>query len=149
MYQWCGFKSRRGKNQNLTALKSNSNTVWFNFLKIKPNSVRIRFYYIYTHTHTVILILFSPCRKRKVKKNETLVSVLIFWCLSCCLSSSYKAANFIWRFYLIILLFASYYFLRYILTRGRILQRQELDAFLAMSVSPLLHDVQTMQDLKV
>ena len=31
MYQWCGFKSRRGKNNNLTALKSNSNTVWFNF----------------------------------------------------------------------------------------------------------------------
>ena len=30
MYQWCGFKSRRGKNRNLTALKSNSNTVWFN-----------------------------------------------------------------------------------------------------------------------
>jgi hypothetical protein len=23
MYQWCGFKSRRGKNKNLTALKSN------------------------------------------------------------------------------------------------------------------------------
>ena len=31
MYQWCGFKSRRGKNKNLTAQKSNSNTVWFNF----------------------------------------------------------------------------------------------------------------------
>ena len=31
MYQWCGFKSRRGKNKHLTALKSNSNTVWFNF----------------------------------------------------------------------------------------------------------------------
>jgi hypothetical protein len=31
LYQWCGFKSRRGKNTNLTALKSNSNTVWFNF----------------------------------------------------------------------------------------------------------------------
>ena len=31
VYQWCGFKSRRGKNKNLTALKSNSNTVWFNF----------------------------------------------------------------------------------------------------------------------
>ena len=31
MYQWCGFKSRRGKNKSLTALKSNSNTVWFNF----------------------------------------------------------------------------------------------------------------------
>ena len=26
-----GFKSRRGKNNNLTALTSNSNTVWFNF----------------------------------------------------------------------------------------------------------------------
>jgi DNA primase large subunit len=31
VYQWCGFKSRRGKNKNLTALKSNSNTVWCNF----------------------------------------------------------------------------------------------------------------------
>ena len=31
IYIWCGFKSRRGKNKNLTALKSNSNTVWFNF----------------------------------------------------------------------------------------------------------------------
>jgi hypothetical protein len=29
--EWCGFKSCRGKNKNLTALKSNSNTVWFNF----------------------------------------------------------------------------------------------------------------------
>ena len=29
--QWCGFKSRRGKNKNQSALKSNSNTVWFNF----------------------------------------------------------------------------------------------------------------------
>jgi hypothetical protein len=30
---WCcsEFKSRRGKNKNLTAQKSNSNTVWFNF----------------------------------------------------------------------------------------------------------------------
>ena len=31
VYQWCGFKSRRGKKKHLTALKSNSNTVWFNF----------------------------------------------------------------------------------------------------------------------
>lgn len=38
---------------------------------------------------------------------------------------------------------------RYMLQAGRILMRQELDAFLAMSVSPLLQDVQTMQDLKV
>ena len=31
IYQWCELKSRRGKNNNLTAQKSNSNTVWFNF----------------------------------------------------------------------------------------------------------------------
>jgi hypothetical protein len=31
VYQWCEFKSRRGKNKNLTAQRSNSNTVWFNF----------------------------------------------------------------------------------------------------------------------
>ena len=34
VYQWCEFKSRRGKNTNLTAQKSNSNTVWFNAHKI-------------------------------------------------------------------------------------------------------------------
>lgn len=39
--------------------------------------------------------------------------------------------------------------LRYIVQFGRVVQRQELDAFLAMAVSPLLHDVQTMQDLKL
>lgn len=38
---------------------------------------------------------------------------------------------------------------RYILQTSRILQRQELDAFLAMAVSPLLHDIQIMQDLKL
>jgi hypothetical protein len=31
MYQWCEFKSHRGKNKKLTAQKSNSNTVLFNF----------------------------------------------------------------------------------------------------------------------
>ena len=31
VYQWCEFKSRRGKNTNLTAQRPNSNTVWFNF----------------------------------------------------------------------------------------------------------------------
>ena len=45
MYQWCGFKSRRGKNKNLTALKSNSNTVWFNFQT---------YIYIYIYTHITI-----------------------------------------------------------------------------------------------
>ena len=33
MYQWCGFKSRRGKNKNLTALKFNFKTVWFNYIR--------------------------------------------------------------------------------------------------------------------
>ena len=28
---WCEFKSRREKNKHLTAQRSNSNTVWFNF----------------------------------------------------------------------------------------------------------------------
>ena len=31
VYQWCGFKSRRGKNKHLKALRSNSNIVMFNF----------------------------------------------------------------------------------------------------------------------
>jgi hypothetical protein len=31
VYQWCEFKSRRGKNTSVTAQKSNSNTIWFNF----------------------------------------------------------------------------------------------------------------------
>ena len=35
VYQWCEFKSRRGKNKNLTALKSNSNAVWFNFQTLR------------------------------------------------------------------------------------------------------------------
>ena len=43
MYQWCEFKSRRGKNKNLTALKSNSNTVWFNF----QTYINIKMYKMY------------------------------------------------------------------------------------------------------
>ncbi|KAL8620412.1 hypothetical protein ACOMHN_055493 [Nucella lapillus] len=39
--------------------------------------------------------------------------------------------------------------LRYMMQYGQVLQRQELDAFLAMAVSALLHDEQTMQDLKL
>jgi hypothetical protein len=30
VHQWCVFNSRQGKNTNLAAQKSNSNTVWFN-----------------------------------------------------------------------------------------------------------------------
>jgi predicted GIY-YIG superfamily endonuclease len=41
VYQWYEFKSRRGKNKKLTAQKSNSNIVWFNFQTYIY--VRIRF----------------------------------------------------------------------------------------------------------
>jgi hypothetical protein len=34
VYQWCEFKSRRGKNKNLTAQKSNSNTVGLIFRRM-------------------------------------------------------------------------------------------------------------------
>ena len=51
VYQWCGFKSRRGKNKHLTALKSNSNTVWFNFQTYI-------FIYIYIQ---IIVIKMSKC----------------------------------------------------------------------------------------
>ena len=39
--------------------------------------------------------------------------------------------------------------LRYILHHGHVLQSAELNAFLAMATSPLLNDVQTVQDVKV
>jgi hypothetical protein len=38
-----GVSSNRGKNKKLTAQRSNSDTVWFNFQT---------YIYIYTHTHT-------------------------------------------------------------------------------------------------
>ena len=31
VYQWCEFKSRRGKNKNVSAQRSNADTVGFNF----------------------------------------------------------------------------------------------------------------------
>jgi hypothetical protein len=34
VYQWCEFKKNRGKNKNLTAQKSNSNTVGLIFRRI-------------------------------------------------------------------------------------------------------------------
>jgi hypothetical protein len=51
-FAWCGFKSRRGKNKNLTVLKSNSNTIWFNFQT-----------YIYIYSQTCIKR--SPLGHRK------------------------------------------------------------------------------------
>jgi hypothetical protein len=57
VYQWCEFKSRRGKNKNLTAQKSNSNTVWFNFQT---------YIYIHVNTHTSLLLkCYVPLFMRK------------------------------------------------------------------------------------
>jgi hypothetical protein len=56
VYQWCGFKSRRGKNKNLTALKSNSNTVWFNFQT-----------YIYIYRSLLDSYLYSLNSSHKLK----------------------------------------------------------------------------------
>ena len=50
MYQWCEFKSHRGKNKNLTAQNSNSNTVWFNFQT-----------YIYIYIYQMHYPLRSQC----------------------------------------------------------------------------------------
>ena len=59
MHQWCGFKSRRGKNKNLTAQKSNSNTVWFNFQT-----------YVYSKpTDTNQYLLPSSCHPPHVTKS--------------------------------------------------------------------------------
>ena len=58
-YIWCGFKSRRGKNKNLTALKSNSNTVWFNF----------QTYIIYLYIHFVysLMLVIRSSRTEEIK----------------------------------------------------------------------------------
>jgi hypothetical protein len=59
--EWCGFKSRRGKYKNLTALKSNSNTVWVNFqtyidIYIYSNNV---FYCKLYMGKTIFILIFA------------------------------------------------------------------------------------------
>jgi hypothetical protein len=69
VYQWCEFKSRRGKNKKLTAQRSNSNTVWFNFqtysmwtkvIPFPPSSLYISYRTIYFH----IIVMKSFLRKQ-------------------------------------------------------------------------------------
>ena len=57
VYQWFGFKSHRGKNKNWTFLKSNSNTVWFNFQT---------YIYEYIYMIEMLLILIINVLLRKV-----------------------------------------------------------------------------------
>jgi hypothetical protein len=61
VYQWCGFKSRRGKNKKLTALKSNSNTGWFNFQT-----------HIYIYTICMIVFDKKTLPTRAIKKCHPL-----------------------------------------------------------------------------
>jgi hypothetical protein len=63
--QWCGFKSHRGKNKNLTALKSNSNTVWFNFQT-----------YIYIYIYIIIIIKKLPLYNGGKHQRGTNVQII-------------------------------------------------------------------------
>ena len=64
VYQWCEFKSRRGKNKNLRSHKSNSNTVWFNFQT---------YTYIYIKKSNEIRMLVH-IKEISKKKNKTYFS---------------------------------------------------------------------------
>jgi hypothetical protein len=70
VYQWCEFKSRRGKNKNLTALKSNSNTVWFNF--------QIYIYIIWAHKTSLYPPFFLlKCMYQAKKIEQSRICVLV------------------------------------------------------------------------
>ena len=78
VYQWCGFKSRRGKNKNFTALKSNSNTVWFNFQT-----------YIIFSINLVSLVTLSSSGTDILYGCHLLLDVCIIYFISCdCIMNS-------------------------------------------------------------
>ena len=77
MYQWCEFKSRRGKNKNLTALKSNSNTVWFNFqtyiyIVCAQEEKYINHFNlcVYIYIYIYIYNIFSALVRKNINVNE-------------------------------------------------------------------------------
>jgi hypothetical protein len=61
---WCEFKSRRGKNKNLTAQRSNSNTVWFNF-----------------QTYIYIYMIVKQYRTFKLLYENKSVEYILYLCL--------------------------------------------------------------------
>jgi hypothetical protein len=74
------FLSRRGKNKNLTAHKSNSNTVWFNF------QTKLIYIYIYTGTryfyppeivYSTGRNYWTPQKLAVVKTTSTMVDRLV------------------------------------------------------------------------
>ena len=84
MYQWCGFKSRRGKNKNLTALRSNSNTVWFNFqtyIYILKNLLSLSFSVLKQLNEAVCLYMYIRRIKWSVKQRFIchLVTLWVFY----------------------------------------------------------------------
>jgi hypothetical protein len=82
VYQWCEFKSRRGKNKNLTALKSNFNAVCFNFQT-----------YIYPYGYTDIYIVVSYM--------HLLVLLCRTWTVNFFFFLNLKSRHIVSRFYLI------------------------------------------------
>ena len=85
MYQWCGFKSRRGKNKKLTALKSNSNTVWFIFQKNKIFSIDL-----------VSLVTLRSSGTDILCCCHLLLDVCIMYCMSCdCIMNSSLSMQYI------------------------------------------------------
>jgi hypothetical protein len=79
VYQWCDFKSRRGKNKHLTALKSNSNTVWFNFqtyiiiyIYISNKNIPVD---IYFSVHDMYHQLHSKSKGWKAKSQYSYCSI--------------------------------------------------------------------------
>ena len=80
VYQWCGFKSRRGKNKKLTALKSNSNTVWFDFQTYIIFSINL---------HVVSLVTLRSSGTDMLYGCHLLLDVCIIYFISCdCIMNS-------------------------------------------------------------
>jgi tRNA(Ile2) C34 agmatinyltransferase TiaS len=57
--EWCEFKSRRGKNRNSTAQKSNANTVWFNF---QTRTAKYSFKVLLNTTAGISVLMRSPVK---------------------------------------------------------------------------------------
>ena len=61
MYQWCEFKSRRGKNKNVSAQTSNSNTVGLNVQTLYCKYIDqliIRIEEVYTNIRSLLGTVF-------------------------------------------------------------------------------------------
>ena len=85
MYQWCEFKSHRGKNKNLTAQKSNSNTVWFNFqtyiyIGIVAQSSKLLYIYIYIYIYTSENIyIYTSLRSASGHRSVSIPQINVHW----------------------------------------------------------------------